>query len=568
MSRYDGATSTYCYTITLDMSVYVNESRESAHEPQTSSTESSAYCNLSCVLIDCCLTPGSYGIHKVFPCKSAIGSEAYRAGLIDCDPIAKSGEAGLRRRKGKEEGISSLPLVSLSSKSSRDTLSICQGDPFKEGGSSLGEIFQSLCTQADERKTITSPINPLVNQEPRSLSRDTSRTSFSQPLTMLKTEGEWLALHWITVAKWLACSPPTKALRVQYRAGSLWIFPCGKHAELCRRSTCFLGNLPFPPLFHSGAAPYSPQSPQSALKTSILGAVPISSLTHSSGSPPRSVGMIRSTLPRRGKCAVAPKRSVLVALPQLKLASLGLGAGCDLGVEWAQPSTAQPSPAGRGVPVTNNWRRRSNTLLLTLYLPEALLKFYSRRLMQAMFDPLTIPPQYTPSHLTCCRIDSNTEPPEPQTGGTPTDCAIEGRLTKSSGGPGSNPGLAILTTVFPKSLEEAVVVERLDCSPPTKANRVRSSAGSLPDIRNWESRRTMPLVGGFSRGSPISPAVLLHSHLISPSSTLKASLLRAAEIFPLHSNVCTIVAVNRERNEQVVLKQCSVPYMIVSSTAD
>ncbi|KAJ8894962.1 hypothetical protein PR048_000270 [Dryococelus australis] len=37
--------------------------------------------------------------------------------------------------------------------------------------------------------------------------------------------------------------------------------------------------------------------------------------------------------------------------------------------------------------------------------------------------------------------------------------------------------------------------ERLACSPPTKANRARSPAGS-PDLRKWESCRTIPLVGG------------------------------------------------------------------------
>ncbi|KAJ8880487.1 hypothetical protein PR048_016957 [Dryococelus australis] len=51
----------------------------------------------------------------------------------------------------------------------------------------------------------------------------------------------------------------------------------------------------------------------------------------------------------------------------------------------------------------------------------------------------------------------------------------------------------------------ATVAERLARSPPTKANRARSPAGS-PDFRKWESCRTMPLVGEPSRGSPISPA--------------------------------------------------------------
>ncbi|KAJ8865711.1 hypothetical protein PR048_033231 [Dryococelus australis] len=43
----------------------------------------------------------------------------------------------------------------------------------------------------------------------------------------------------------------------------------------------FSRDLPFPPPLHSGAAPYSPQSPSSALKTSLLRAAQISSLTHS-----------------------------------------------------------------------------------------------------------------------------------------------------------------------------------------------------------------------------------------------------------------------------------------------
>ncbi|KAJ8873708.1 hypothetical protein PR048_024541 [Dryococelus australis] len=49
-------------------------------------TKASAVCSLAVVPH----ASGSYGIRRVFPCKSAIGSEACRAGLIKCDPIAKS----------------------------------------------------------------------------------------------------------------------------------------------------------------------------------------------------------------------------------------------------------------------------------------------------------------------------------------------------------------------------------------------------------------------------------------------------------------------------------------------
>ncbi|KAJ8872620.1 hypothetical protein PR048_026228 [Dryococelus australis] len=77
----------------------------------------------------------------------------------------------------------------------------------------------------------------------------------------------------------------------------------------------------------------------------------------------------------------------------------------------------------------------------------------------------------------------------------------------------------------------------IDCSPPTMANQVQSPAGSLPDFRKWESWRTMPLVGGFFLESPGYPhsriPPLLHFRLISPSSTLETSLLRAAQISQL-----------------------------------
>ncbi|KAJ8881987.1 hypothetical protein PR048_018475 [Dryococelus australis] len=80
----------------------------------------------------------------------------------------------------------------------------------------------------------------------------------------------------VRVAKRLACSPP-KVIRVQFPAESFRIFSSGRY----RWSVGFLGDLPFTPPFHSGAVLHSPQSPSSALKTSMLRAAQISSLTHS-----------------------------------------------------------------------------------------------------------------------------------------------------------------------------------------------------------------------------------------------------------------------------------------------
>ncbi|KAJ8875250.1 hypothetical protein PR048_023145 [Dryococelus australis] len=64
-----------------------------------------------------------------------------------------------------------------------------------------------------------------------------------------------------TVSKWLACSPPTKGIRVQSPAGTLRIFACGNRAGRCRWSAGFLGDLPFPPPLHSSAAPCSHHPP-------------------------------------------------------------------------------------------------------------------------------------------------------------------------------------------------------------------------------------------------------------------------------------------------------------------
>ncbi|KAJ8872899.1 hypothetical protein PR048_026515 [Dryococelus australis] len=67
----------------------------------------------------------------------------------------------------------------------------------------------------------------------------------------------------------------------------------------------------------------------------------------------------------------------------------------------------------------------------------------------------------------------------------------------------------------------------LDYSPPTLANRVQFPAGSLPDFRMRQSCRMMPLVGGFSRRSPISLTLAFRccsTHLTSPSSALKTSI--------------------------------------------
>ncbi|KAJ8880281.1 hypothetical protein PR048_016747 [Dryococelus australis] len=75
-----------------------------------------------------------------------------------------------------------------------------------------------------------------------------------------------------------------------------------------------------------------------------------------------------------------------------------------------------------------------------------------------------------------------------------------------------------------------------NCSPPTKANRAQSPAGS-PDFRKWESSRTRTLVGGFSRECPVSPAPSFRYRSILASITLIGSQDLAVKESPksLHS---------------------------------
>ncbi|KAJ8895605.1 hypothetical protein PR048_000941 [Dryococelus australis] len=65
----------------------------------------------------------------------------------------------------------------------------------------------------------------------------------------------------------------------------------------------------------------------------------------------------------------------------------------------------------------------------------------------------------------------------------------------------------IVSLSFSRNTSGAAVAKRLEYSPPTKANRAQSLTRSLADFRKWESCRTMPLVGGFSRRSPVSPTI-------------------------------------------------------------
>ncbi|KAJ8896539.1 hypothetical protein PR048_001883 [Dryococelus australis] len=94
----------------------------------------------------------------------------------------------------------------------------------------------------------------------------------------------------------------------------------------------------------------------------------------------------------------------------------------------------------------------------------------------------------------------------------------------------------------------SMMVKWLEHSPPTFAYRARFPTVSLPDLRIWESCRTMPLVGGFSRVSPVSLAlafrccsVLTTLHPHRQGSEKFASLLIGSQDLDVqsHPNIVT-----------------------------
>ncbi|KAJ8868673.1 hypothetical protein PR048_030212 [Dryococelus australis] len=104
----------------------------------------------------------------------------------------------------------------------------------------------------------------------------------TEPLILIGGVRNPLTNSGATVAERLGCSPPTTAIRVQPRPGHSGFSHVGVVPDdAVGRRFFFIGDLPFPTPLHSGAAPLSPESPSSALKTSMLRAVQISSLTHS-----------------------------------------------------------------------------------------------------------------------------------------------------------------------------------------------------------------------------------------------------------------------------------------------
>ncbi|KAJ8881164.1 hypothetical protein PR048_017637 [Dryococelus australis] len=108
-------------------------------------------------------------------------------------------------------------------------------------------------SNAEENQETATPLPP---RDHKAWIRPTSQ----RQLKAVNVNGDWPTTEPLyggaTVAERLDCSSPSKAIRAQFPAGPFRIFACGNRAGRCRWSAGLPGDLSFPPPPHSGAPPY------------------------------------------------------------------------------------------------------------------------------------------------------------------------------------------------------------------------------------------------------------------------------------------------------------------------
>ncbi|KAJ8878043.1 hypothetical protein PR048_022506 [Dryococelus australis] len=339
------------------------------------------------------------------------------------------------------------------------------------------------------------------------------------------------------VAERLARQPPTKANRVQSPAGSpdfrMW------------ESTMpwvggFSGRSPVSPApIHFDAAPFASHSSSSALKTSLLRAAQISSLTNTRvdsrtvkkqvNTLHRKQGFLMPLFLRRSGlnslCVTSGKHGRHLAarflvseerkFPRIDLLTLQT-AETRIFVSFASGSYTSRRPISLPhaylfciLSAVVQWLEHSTPAKANLVPSQVGPVPDGNRAGRLDYDPSPFPPRFTLTGSqdlvvkNCAQIStplfndwlvfnswvSQLPARESQTSGTGVQrpsadwsSRNESKSVPCSKGPG------------------ATVAERLARSPPAKANRVHSPAVSA-DFHKWDSCRMMPLVAGFSRGS-------------------------------------------------------------------
>ncbi|KAJ8882325.1 hypothetical protein PR048_014127 [Dryococelus australis] len=101
------------------------------------------------------------------------------------------------------------------------------------------------------------------------------------------------------------------------------------------------------------------------------------------------------------------------------------------------------------------------------------------------------------------------------------------------------------------------MAEWSDCSPLNKTNRVQSPIGSLRNFCKWEPCQTMPLVGGFSLGSPVCATLALRRCSILTSFPLHRLSKPRCDVQPhcwranRFSDLCALVVTVKQVSEEI-----------------
>ncbi|KAJ8884581.1 hypothetical protein PR048_016438 [Dryococelus australis] len=347
---------------------------------------------------------------------------------------------------------------------------------------------------------------------------------------------------------------PTRANHARFPTVSISVFASGNRAGRYRWPVGFLGDLPFPPSLHSGTAPYSPRLTLVDFDDLVVMGRPHLSTSHACcrlvGSKDLPHGI--HSEPAAGelplKTSQAGPRRLLVLVRRWGRGKARRG----------ESRRRASRPDGR--PRARMYDCRTPFLLGAARVPR--LANY-RKAVDALNEPLDA--KRTLRRAGCSRADFPDYSLTRQQNGvayqqhvanqrlitylpadhsanrehavaSQTRCLVTravysqsaNRYAHIKGTARACDACSLLCDNYefivcckPTNLSNtATGAERLTCPPPTKANRVQFPAESLPDFCMCESCRSMPLVGGFSRGSPVLPRpfipALLHTHLNQP----------------------------------------------------
>ncbi|KAJ8895046.1 hypothetical protein PR048_000371 [Dryococelus australis] len=243
----------------------------------------------------CYYTPGT----PLFQRKSAVGSESSRACLTNCDPIAKLLETNLADGSPANMGYSITCNIQQVPRSGPL--------PQLRAANEFKVTSPTFCLRILTALAFLETFFPAFEAEKRWTDKDETATNTGYSLGQ-QPMNKHLRVHRTVESSQQLDSPlvddrpKTNAVKYRVVSGVIWtnrtMVSCNTdtnrtgvlavvdiacdtgmpNPDFCTWESCrtmplasgFLGDLPFPPHFHFGAAPYSPQSISSALKTSLL----------------------------------------------------------------------------------------------------------------------------------------------------------------------------------------------------------------------------------------------------------------------------------------------------------